>query len=233
MVSAAYHTICSQCAVGAVALGKIAKRVGDNAEEEEKQSVDDYRIERESDNDDKYSVEAPVDTNEYSSKDENPSSSPTPSHSGSLRACAICVREPALPEDEGDDVLVEKKLQEEITRTERRLGRTLKLRERKGLERRVKQSVLGERGKGKRNDADDANFTDEDDNLKDAGSNIEKEQHLSLSSEDENDGEEGLKYEGSTKDGDDLNDPFLAAVGGADKLLVGDAYRKMLLERDS
>ena len=52
--------------------------------------------------------------------------------------------------------------------------------------------------------------------------------------EDDNDDEEDNTEECEEKipdESDDEEDPFLMAVGGADKLLVGDSYQQMLLSR--
>jgi hypothetical protein len=84
--------------------------------------------------------------------------------------------------------------------------RRLKLRERKTLERQ-QERALNPKRKDERECADEegSNEIVEDDGL-------------------ETD-EDGL----SGSDADD--DPFLKAVGGADKLLTGDAYRNMLLQK--
>lgn len=106
------------------------------------------------------------------------------------RVCAMCVKEPAIrsQEDQEDD-------------NSEPLGRKLRLREIKTLERQEERAMAAKRKKKK---SDDSDGSDED--------------HLDLGSSDE--------------DMSDTEDPFLQAVGGADKLLTGDAYQNMLLQRE-
>lgn len=154
----------------------------------------------------------------------------------SLRACAICVKEAALPDDEGDDeARVETKVRSDTDLLEKRFGRTLKLRERKALERKVRKLVLGDgdgagrqrQQEGMENSGGDDTAVAEDEVCSDAGKEEEEE---CTSLVDSNNGEEkpnGIGF----KDGLEEDDPFLLAIGGADQLLTGDAYREMLLER--
>ncbi len=82
-------------------------------------------------------------------------------------------------------------------------GRKLKLREIKTLERQEERALAGKRKKKKKDDGDDDDDDEDDDDLDD-----------------------------SDEDMSDTEDPFLQAVGGADKLLTGDAYQNMLLQRE-
>ncbi|GAX12405.1 hypothetical protein FisN_2Hh236 [Fistulifera solaris] len=102
------------------------------------------------------------------------------------RACAMCVKEPAI-----------RSLADQEEDTPEPTGRKLKLREVKTLERQEERALAAKRKKKKKND------NDEDDDL------------------DESD-----------EDMSDAEDPFLQAVGGAEKLLTGDAYQNMLLQRE-
>jgi hypothetical protein len=132
------------------------------------------------------------------------------------RACAMCVKEPALPDEPNEAETVDDLLARE--------NRRVKLRERKTLERKLarqqqeakeaaKQARRAERGEeedegseaqAKRpgNEADKHDLSDSD-----------------VQSEDDDDDEE--------------KDPFLVAVGGADQLLTGEAYQKMLLAKQN
>ena len=48
---------------------------------------------------------------------------------------------------------------------------------------------------------------------------------------DESSGEEDDVHDYAVEDCDDANDPFLLAIGGKDKLLVGEEYQKMMLAK--
>jgi len=117
------------------------------------------------------------------------------------RACAVCVKELALPdpeEDEENEDLLDK------------LGK-VKLRERKALERKLEREAKEARRKaresGERHEKDDGDRDDEDD--------------------DPARSDDGFSPD--VNEDDDEDDPFLKAVGGADKLLTGEAYQKKLL----
>lgn len=116
------------------------------------------------------------------------------------RACAVCVKELALPdpEEEEDENLLD------------RLGR-IKLRERKAIERQLEREAREARKQ--------ANDDQEDSNDDDDASEDER-----LSELDENDEDNDI---------DEEDDPFLKAIGGADKLLTGKAYQEKLLAQQS
>eukprot|EP00934_Nitzschia_sp_Nitz4_P000134 Nitzschia sp. Nitz4//scaffold199_size41809//10202//10903//NITZ4_007446-RA/size41809-processed-gene-0.49-mRNA-1//1//CDS//3329540549//134//frame0 len=109
-----------------------------------------------------------------------------------IRACAVCVKEVALPDpdedDEGDAVDG---------------GRRLRLRERRTLER---QQMREANASNKNNSPDDEEEEEMEDLLDHTGD-------LSILDEEL----------------DDEEDPFLKAVGGANKLLTGKAYQQKLL----
>lgn len=107
-----------------------------------------------------------------------------------LRACAICVKEVALPDPEGE----EDDLPEAVGR--------IRLRERKTIER----QLMREAG-GSSSDAPKEN--------KDGDERISEVDDLA----------------NPLDDNDDDEDPFLKAVGGAGKLLTGEAYQKKLLQQ--
>ena len=106
------------------------------------------------------------------------------------RVCAMCTKEPALPDEEEDE-------QDDNTG-----DRWLRLRERKTLERAKLRSSKQE-AEAKQDDNDVAvEQSDSDLSLNDAVAD------------------------------DDEEDPFLKAVGGADKLVTGEAFQKLLLEKE-
>jgi hypothetical protein len=111
------------------------------------------------------------------------------------RACAMCVKDFALPgsddEDEEEDLL--------------NSGKKLTLRQRKTLERQREQKK-----KKKRRNRQEGDGEDEEESQ---GSNVDE-----MDTDDDQD--------------EDENDPFLKAVGGADKLLTGEAYQQSLLQKE-
>jgi len=276
VVVAAYHTICSTCAGGAVALGRIGHGGGSKQKVKPKEGgggstrimgddcrEDDNNDDGEAadvvgadgivgDSQDNHALDDDIDDDDEGNDSRPHSSTPTKATKRhindssradinsefpiSLRACAICVKEPALPDDEGDDeARVETKVRSDTELLEKRFGRTLKLRERKALERKVRKLVLGDgdgagrqrQQEGMENSGGDDTAVAEDEVCSDAGKEEEEE---CTSLVDSNNGEEkpnGIGF----KDGLEEDDPFLLAVGGADQLLTGDAYREMLLER--
>jgi hypothetical protein len=110
-----------------------------------------------------------------------------------LRACAMCVKEIALPDPDGE---------QENNDLIESMGR-IRLRERRSLERQI---------------AKDANKSA---TSSDSPEHNEEEDQESQGSAD---GEANDDYE---------EDPFLKAVGGADKLLSGEAYQQKLLEQQN
>ncbi|CAJ1949735.1 unnamed protein product [Cylindrotheca closterium] len=124
------------------------------------------------------------------------------------RACAMCVKEIALPdeneEDEDDEEIIAS-----LTR--------MKLRERKALER---QLLKEEKANSSKSSSHSDDPSEDGGPLQESSDNplgrIEEDGHVGNSNAD-----------------DDEDDPFLKAVGGADKLLTGEAYhRKLLLEQE-
>ncbi len=118
------------------------------------------------------------------------------------RACAICVKDLALPDPEGFD---------EDNELADQLGR-IKLRERKAIERKVEREAREAR-KAKKSTGEKDGNGDDDDNDDSNKNPAESESDVD-----------------SAGDVDDDEDPFLAAVGGADKLLTGKEYQEKLLK---
>ena len=127
------------------------------------------------------------------------------------RVCAMCVKEVALPDEEEapetvDDILA-------------RESRRVSLRERRSMERKLEKETIDEKKLGKaerrrlrRLEEGIESGGDDDDNDDKNDSTIECDDEIPDESDDE-------------------EDPFLKAIGGADKLLVGDSYQQMLLSR--
>jgi hypothetical protein len=136
------------------------------------------------------------------------------------RVCAICVREPAL-EDDGDGNT--ETLDDILAREGRH---RIRLREQKALERKL------EREQGTKA-AKQATANKEARRAAAAQQQEESDGVLVLGEDNVDDQSFSEKEAQSTAkdDNDDEDDPFLKAVGGADKLLTGEAYQQMLLER--
>jgi hypothetical protein len=111
-----------------------------------------------------------------------------------LRACAMCVKELALPdpEEEEDDDLVESTGRIRL-REQRTIERKLLAKEAAAIDK-TTTTIPEEEEPLPENTADQASPNDDNDN--------------------------------------DEDDPFLKAVGGADKLLTGEAYQQKLLEEN-
>ena len=211
---AAYHTICTKCAVSDAAISAMEKHQGT-------QHVDD--------------VENPDTKEEDTEQSNNPAEQqPLPSQESitnenriqrprKIKVCAMCTHEPAL--SKYDNMPPEaSELVSQIQELEEALdsgmsvddGHKLTLREVKTVERQLEKLKLEikEFGKKKEEDCDeDDEEGGEDDNGDETDEEEENESNDSESEEDE-------------------DDPFLKAVGGKDKLLVGEEYQKMLLAKE-
>lgn len=127
-----------------------------------------------------------------------------------IRACAVCVKEISLPdpEEEKDD----RDLFDAMSR--------LNLRQRRALHRKMAKE------KSKEDGDDDTENDDEDDKEVDEEGHRPQGSLDALAEEDEvDDNDTYPDY------GDDEDDPFLKAIGGADKLLTGVAYQQKLLQQ--
>jgi hypothetical protein len=124
--------------------------------------------------------------------------------SAKLRACAVCVKELALPDsdDEEDDLADQ-------------VGR-IRLRERKAMERKVERDAKEAKEARKAARATDV---DEEDGA----------DHANRYNNDTSDAGDDSSKDVGANDGLEEEDPFLKAVGGADKLLTGEAYQEKLL----
>lgn len=202
-VLAAYHTICTACTTS----DKARKSIIMTQQEATTSDVMDQSNE----------------VNENSASNENDEVDELARSTGELsveyndndiqsqRVCAMCVKEAALPdEDEGPDTI-----DDLLARDSRRL----KLRERISLERKVlrEQEEAKQAAKDARRREREAQADDEMQNHVDCVPLDDV-----LSDDEDNDVEDAC----------DEEDPFLHAVGGESKLLTGEAYQKMLLERE-
>ena len=129
------------------------------------------------------------------------------------RVCAMCVKEVALPDEEQAPETVDEILARE--------ARRVSLRERKAMERKLERENVDEKKIAK---AERRRLRREEEeaigNGNRGGENEEDEDT------------DGNDDEIPEFDSNDEEDPFLQAVGGRDKLLIGDAYQQMLLSRE-
>jgi hypothetical protein len=133
------------------------------------------------------------------------------------RVCAMCVKEPALRDGDDDDP---------SKRPESDETRRLRLRERKTIERQkerqeqlAKQAAKEARRRARMLEEGGLHSTN----------NESSNNHNSTNNEGNMDDEDGDDDNQSLSDDDD--DPFLKAIGGADNLLIGEAYQQKLLNQ--
>jgi hypothetical protein len=165
-VLAAYHTICTACTTGSAKAKEIIQA--------------------------KKGTTTPLKSSEEAEEQQLEDQVRFPK---TLRVCAMCVKEIALP----DPLNAEEELIQETGR--------IQLRQRKALERRLER--VNSRPSSSKNTT--ISTTVEEDN------------------EDESSVDSYPEVADQAADDDDELDPFLQAVGGADKLLTGEAYQQKLL----
>lgn len=193
-VKAAYHTICENCTINSIKAQELINVEIESIKAKVKTKKQKQAGKKTSgDDDESLSNRNKEQQDEVESEDDE-------IDLPKFRACAVCVKELALPDDEdGDDEENELALA---------AGR-MKLRDLKTLERQI------EREEAEAAEADSEEAEHEDAEPDKDGDEVDK-------------GEEDDEQEGRVID-DDEDDPFLQAIGGADKLLTGDAYRARLL----
>mmetsp|Transcript_4611 Transcript_4611/g.8868 ORF Transcript_4611/g.8868 Transcript_4611/m.8868 type:complete len:290 (-) Transcript_4611:83-952(-) len=207
-VVAAYHTICTNCATSDKAREKmrsLAKESKDKLVESQEVISTDEAF--------KSQVEKDGVCDEQSQ-----------SHDGFI-VCAVCCKERALPDD-NDNSEISQEIEDQKIKMEQKLGRPLKLREQKAIERRVERTIEREKQRAK----------EERRRLRDeaAANNIDGQSHVSNSSQDDESQGKNLSdasFEDDMHSEDDEEDPFLKAIGGKEMLLTGEAYQKHLLQK--
>jgi hypothetical protein len=209
-IKVAYHTICEPCSrtsTKAVALLAELNRPKQRQtpEENDIEKIEEMVIAEQEDKEDEEEEQEEGAGNEVDADvdEEEDDDDPSSSQKHYRRVCTICVKEPALLD--GDEVYDDE--QDPLTAGTRRL----KLRERKTIERRQLKETKPKRKNKIANEDDDDNSNDENPDTSDGSESGEENDHDDIDEHEE--------------------DPFLQAVGGADKLLVGDAYQAMLLQR--
>ncbi len=221
VVKYAYHTICTKCTTSdaawkAMMISSSHRDFADGKVDEDNEPVIDDDVE-ETDGESVVVVDEAKHRGVASLLKLTPSANPQ-------RVCAICVKEIALPDAGGPAHSIEDIIA--------RMG-PMSLRQRKGLERQLLRQHDEQDGTGKAHahegepddgEQDEDEDEDEDEETNDDDTNDEEDDAHSDPDEIKDDIRKVL-------DDCDEDDPFLVAIGGADKLLVGEAYQKMLLSK--
>jgi hypothetical protein len=212
-IKAAYHTICEPCSrTSSKAVTMLAEMNEVKAKKNTEKPIEDDTVDKMGAAVDKIEIaegeDKVVEMEEEQDGDVDPADDEEDDDEEEVkdhyrRVCCICVKEPALLD--GDEVYDDG--EDPLNAG----GRRLKLRERKTIERRQLAESKPKRKSKHTNEDDDNNSNEED--------------------ADYSDGSEAGEVNDHDNDDDHEEDPFLQAIGGADKLLVGDAYQAMLLQR--
>lgn len=204
-VMAAYHTICTTCTTTEQAYKRMTSSSTSQVGQEKDDGGDD---ENQYDNDhvEKHLVHSAANLTMKCS-------SPTSQNS---RVCAMCVKDMALSDANHDG-------DEAVDDASARQNRYLTLRERRSIERKLVRQQEGAKQAAK-----EARWREREAN----GENTDRNDSVNDNDEDMDSVHEENAKDSSVSDDDDEQDPFLQAVGGKSKVLVGEAYQSMLLERE-
>jgi len=225
-VSAAYHTICGGCARGEKALKAVREAmVADEREAEaagrKKQSASEEG-KGEAGEDSAVSsrdcdADGEADASAREEKDDvaTPKTSVSSSQDQPRRACAVCVRALALgsTSDVSND-----KIAAVLAKLSPDANRPLKLREKRALERKLERLREEEKERRKAERRADRENEEGENETEDSESGDDVESVVGAGEDEDSDTEE--------------EDPFLKAIGGADKLATGGDYQRMLMERE-
>jgi len=208
-ITSAYHTICNGCTTSEQAYARLEQNEKDNAPPtNNNENVDKITISSDPSQPKVVSFEA--------DKKPEPKKSPeTKKFRG--RVCAICAKEPSRNSqasiNRGEAAELEKSIARSVA------GSTMKLRERRALERKLEKLRLEDKERKKlerRQITGGAAAQDND--------VVEEEKELHQDSDSDVDESEDCYR--------DDEDEFLLAVGGKEKLLTGEAYQKKLMEKE-
>ena len=146
-----------------------------------------------------------------------------------VRMCSVCFKEPIMSKSEEERKEEEcKQLEEELTQEVVASSGSdrLSLREKKSIERKIQQHMNTGKGDRVKNEHHDDDNDEEDVS--------EEDSQLSHDSEGLEEDVANVEIHDQDKSNkDDEDDPFLKAIGGKDKMLVGEAYQKMLLAKNA
>lgn len=154
-----------------------------------------------------------------------------------IKMCEICTKEPVFAStttslngevvvvegEGGNEVdMIEKMKADLIHEKEEAENKAIRLRDKKSIDRKVQKLVFGGGGGSSGSHAQhDSDDDSEEENSDDDNEDVESSVEDLVEKGDNNYGD----------DDDEDEDPFLKAIGGKEKLLVGEAYQKMLLEK--
>lgn len=150
-------------------------------------------------------------------------------YSDDFVVCAMCCKDRALPED-GEGSGVDQEVDDLIAKMEEKLGRPLKLRESKAIERKVERTREREKQAAK----EERRRLREEAEAAKTEANAEKEENKINEQEEEHDVNIQEKDLMPDENDSDEEDPFLKAIGARDiSSLTGEAYQKYLLSKES
>lgn len=205
-VVAAYHTICTNCATSDKAWEKMQSLV--------KESRDKLTGSQEG-----------VTSNSADGLHVENKGCEEQSRPDGFKVCAVCCKEKALPDD-NDTSEMDQEIEVQKRKMEEKLGRPLKLREQKAIERKVEKTIEREKQRAK----------EERRRLREeaAANNNDGQSRVSKYSQDDESVENlsDASFEDEIHSEDDEDDPFLKAIGGKEMLLTGEAYQRHLLQKN-
>lgn len=218
-VMAAYHTICEKCTLSEKAKNIVKEHLASNPTTiestdtvDEKGTKEEIMEEEETEPQEEVAAEEPAAacSASVSSSQQQASATSTPA-TGNSRACAMCVKDYALPDSDDED-------EGDYLANAAQGGKRLTLRQVKTIERQK------ENAKKKRS----AKNNDDQEEDEDSDSNNDNENRHENNNDDSDDDDMDME----AGDDSDEEDPFLKAVGGADKLLTGESYQQALLQKE-
>jgi len=223
-IRAAYHTICGDCAVGDKANKAVLEAtaaVSGGADRGKAEATHDTAMGNDNNADQQLSNVCSHDSDDEEETPETPRN---------RRVCAICAKDYAMGSLEDDEE------GDELAKLEEALEGKLKLREKRAIERKIER--LAEERRRNRRMAKNQEQEEEsgEETESDTGENEEETEQTNDKADEEVSTQEASKDVNGddTRCGDEVeeeDDPFLRAIGGADKLLTGEAYQKALLEK--
>ena len=225
-IKAAYHTICADCAVGDRANKAVLEATTSTSAAASGKTEAEPEVATEGvSNADQQVADAVDSASDHGSDDEEE----TPETPRNRWVCEICVKDYALGSLEDDEE------GDELAQLEAALEGKLKLREKRAIERKIERLVEERRRNRRKAKQQEQEEEDNDESGEEDGSNAAENE------KNDDDVEEKVGIQKDTKadandddSGDEVeeeDDPFLKAIGGADKLLTGEAYQKALLEK--
>ena len=225
-IKAAYHTICADCAVGDRANKAVLEATTSTSAAASGKTEAEPEVATEGVSNADQQVADAVDSASDHGSDEEEETPETPRN---RRVCEICVKDYALGSLEDDEE------GDELAQLEAALEGKLKLREKRAIERKIERLVEERRRNRRKAKQQEQEEEDNDESGEEDGSNAAENEKNDDDVEEKVGMQKDTKADANDDDsGDEVeeeDDPFLKAIGGADKLLTGEAYQKALLEK--